>query len=107
MMMHVPEIGGVIAFNQQQKRQKKKRLSIEELIQNKTTLVILHANYGSASHAVVVMDNIILDATQSHAMKLCREESLDLFVGNKELVTLKRHYVLNSLTRHRRGMQGQ
>jgi hypothetical protein len=36
MMMHVPEIGGVITFNQHQKRWKKNRLSIDELIQNKT-----------------------------------------------------------------------
>jgi hypothetical protein len=76
MMMHVPEIGGVIAFNQHQKRWKINCLAIDKLIQSKTsflTLVIPHANDGSASHPVVVVDDIIFNATQSHAMKLCRE----------------------------------
>jgi hypothetical protein len=53
------------------------RLSLDELVQNKTVfptmLVILRANDGSASHAVVVVDDFIFDATQSHAMRLCRE----------------------------------
>jgi hypothetical protein len=75
-MLHAPEIGGVIAFNQHQKRRKINRLSLEELVQDKTifpTMVIQRTNDGSASHAVVVVDDIIFDATQSHAMKLCQE----------------------------------
>jgi hypothetical protein len=51
-------------------------ISLDELVQNKTifpTMVIPHANDGSASHAVVVADDIIFDATLSYAMKLCRE----------------------------------
>jgi hypothetical protein len=36
-------------------------------------VVILHANDGSASHAFVVVDDIIFDATQPHALKLCRK----------------------------------
>jgi hypothetical protein len=36
-------------------------------------MVILRANDGSASHALVVVDALIFDATQSHAMKLCRD----------------------------------
>jgi hypothetical protein len=54
------------------------RLSLDELVQNKTqflTVVIPCAHEGSASHAVVVVNDIIFDATQSHAMKLCKESS--------------------------------
>jgi hypothetical protein len=57
------------------KRQKMNQLSLDELVQNKTrfpTVVIPRVNDGSASHAVVVVDNIIFDATQSHAMKVCK-----------------------------------
>jgi hypothetical protein len=40
-------------------------------------MVILRANDGSASHAVIIgVDGIIFDTTQSHAMKL-RGESFD------------------------------
>jgi hypothetical protein len=75
-MIHAPDIGGVMAFNQHRKRRKMNHLSLDELVQNKTifpTLGIPRANDGSASHAVVVVNNLIFDATQSHAMKLCRE----------------------------------
>jgi hypothetical protein len=74
--MHAPEIGGVVAFNQHRKRRKMNRISLDELVQNKTifpTVVIPRANDRSASHAVVVVDDIIFDASLSHAMKLCRE----------------------------------
>jgi hypothetical protein len=60
------------------KRRKMNRLSLDELVQNKTqflTVVIPCAHEGSASHAVVVVNDIIFDATQSHAMKLCKESS--------------------------------
>ena len=49
------------------------RISFDELVQNKTifpTVVIPRANDGSASHAVVVVDDIIFDATLSHVMKI-------------------------------------
>jgi hypothetical protein len=36
-------------------------------------MVISRGNDGSASHAVVVVDDINFDAILSHAMKLCRE----------------------------------
>ena len=83
MIKHVPEIGGVAAFNQHQKRRKTNRLTIDELIESKTrflTLVIPRANDGSASHAVVVVDDIIFDATQICAIKLCKE-GLDWICG--------------------------
>jgi hypothetical protein len=76
IMIHAPDIRGVIAFNQHSKRRKMNRISLDELVQNKTispTMVIPRANDGSASHAVVVVDDIIFDATQSHAMKLSRD----------------------------------
>jgi hypothetical protein len=83
MIKHVPEIGGVAAFNQHQKRRKTNRLTIDGLIESKTrflTLVIPRANDGSASHAVVVVDDIIFDATQIWAIKLCKE-GLDWICG--------------------------
>jgi hypothetical protein len=92
MMTHVPEIGGVIAFNQHQRRWKMNRLSLDELVQNKTrfpTLVIPRANDGSASHAVFVVDDIIFDATQSHAMKLCKE-SFDWICGKGGIGDIER-----------------
>jgi hypothetical protein len=92
MIIHVPEIGGVIAFNQHQKRRKMNRLSLDELVQNKTrfpTVVIPHANDGSASHAVVVVDDIIFDATQSHAMKLCKG-SFDWICGKGGIGAIER-----------------
>jgi hypothetical protein len=92
MMTHVPEIGGVIAFTQYQKRRKTNCLSIDELIQNKMsilTLVIPCGNDGSVSHNVVVMDDIIFsNATQSNAMKLCRE-SLDWIYGKCSIGGIK------------------
>jgi hypothetical protein len=76
VMFHAPEIGGVIAHNQHQKRRKMNRLSVEELVQNKTifpTMIIPRANDGLASHTVIVVDDIIFDATQCHGINLCRE----------------------------------
>jgi len=83
MEKHAPVIGGVLIFNKKQKRRATNRLSIEEIIQNKTmfpTVIIPRGNDGSASHAVVVVDDIIFDATQSYALKLSRE-SLDWICG--------------------------
>jgi hypothetical protein len=61
IMIHVPEIGGIIAFNQHRKRRKMNHLSLDELVQNKTifpTMVIQRANDRSASQAVVVVDDL-------------------------------------------------
>jgi hypothetical protein len=83
IMIHAPDIGSVIAFNQHSKRRKMNRISLDELVQNKTifpTMVIPRANDGSTSQAVVVVDDIISDATQSHAMKLSRN-SLEWICG--------------------------
>jgi hypothetical protein len=63
-------------------------ISLDELVQNETifpTMVIRRANDGSASHAVVVVDDIILDATQSHAMKLSRE-SFEWICGKHNII---------------------
>jgi hypothetical protein len=52
------------------------RLSLDKLVQNKRvfqTMVIPRANDGSTSHAVVVVDDSIFNAIQSHAMKFRRE----------------------------------
>ena len=85
MEKHAPAIGGVIIFNQKQKRRTTKHISIDELIDNKTkypTVVIPRGNDGSASHAVVVVDDIIFDATQLRALKLSRE-SFDWICGER------------------------
>jgi hypothetical protein len=82
------------------------RISLGELVQNKTifpTMVIPRANDGSAGHAVVVVDDIIFDATLSHAMESCRE-SFEWISGKVEL---KGRYVLISRTRQRRDIRGQ
>jgi hypothetical protein len=75
MMTHAPNIGGVVASNQYQKRREINHNSIGELIQNKTgfqTAGIPGAKDRSASHAIVIMDDITFDSTQSHAMKVCK-----------------------------------
>ena len=79
----VPCIGTCEVFNVKNSRGKKKVLSVEDLIQNKTrfpTLVIPYGNDGSNNHAIVVIDDLIFDSTQPYAMKLCRE-SLDWICG--------------------------
>jgi hypothetical protein len=87
------------------KRQKMNQLSLDELVQNKTrfpTVVIPRVNDGSASHAVVVVDNIIFDATQSHAMKLCKG-SFDWTYGKGGIGAIERalHFEMPHETKKR------
>ncbi len=44
-------------------------------------------NDGSNNHAFVVVDDLIFDSTQTHAMKLCRE-SLDWICGEKRIASI-------------------
>jgi len=83
IMTHAPEIGGVAVFNKHNNKRKTNRISIQEMIENQTpyfTMVIPRSNDGAASHAIAVVDDIIFDATQSHALKLNRG-SLDWICG--------------------------
>jgi sentrin-specific protease 1 len=81
----VPCIGDCEVFNQgKAKKNKIKKLSIEELINKKTrfpTVVVPLGKDGSNNHAIVVINDLILDSTQAFAMKLCRE-SLDWICGD-------------------------
>jgi hypothetical protein len=109
IMIHAPDIGGVIAFNQHSRRRKMNRTSLDELVQNQTifpTMVIPRANDRSASHAVVVVDDIIFDATQSHAMELSRE-SFEWICGKHGVEGIERALHFEKPTRQRRGMPGQ
>ena len=57
----------------------RRRMSAEELCKERTiypTLVVLRCKNGATNHSVTVVDDLIFDSTQSHAMKLC-QESLD------------------------------
>ena len=57
---------------------------MQELITNKTpfpTLVVPLGKDGSISHAITIVDDLFIDSTQKHALKLCAE-SFDWAVGN-------------------------
>jgi hypothetical protein len=53
------------------------------------TVIITRANDGSASDAVVEVDDIIFDATRSHAMQLCKE-SFDWICGKGGIGDIER-----------------
>ncbi len=83
MIVHAPEIAKAVSFNRSTTRRKKNHLSITKLVETKTrfpTMVIPRGHDGSASHAIVVVDDLIFDATQLYAMKLC-QQSLDWICG--------------------------
>jgi hypothetical protein len=82
----VPCIGDCMVFNVRNSGgggKKKKILTIEDLLENKTrypTVVIPYGKDGSNNHSFVVVDDLIFDSTQTHAMRLCRD-SLDWICG--------------------------
>ena len=86
MKVLLPCIGDCEILSKNAKRKKngnKKGMSITDLIETKTsfpTLVIPHGEDGSNNHAIVVIDDLIFDSTQTYALKLCRE-SLDWICG--------------------------
>jgi len=90
MIEHVPEIAGYVAYNGTT-RKKTKSLSLLELVEETTcfpTVVIPRGNDGSSSHAFVVVDDLIFDATQLCAMKLCRQ-SLDWICGKNGIGSIE------------------
>jgi hypothetical protein len=84
-------------------------ISIDELIQNKMclqTVVIPRGNDRSASHVIVVVDDIIFNSTQLHAMELCRE-SLDWICGARDMDDINMAITFKRSVKTNRGMQGQ
>jgi hypothetical protein len=75
----VPCIGKCTLYNECPKNKKIKTLTIEDLLEHKTrfpTVVVPYGKDRSNNHSFVVVDDLIFDSTQTHAMKLCHE-SLD------------------------------
>jgi hypothetical protein len=86
----VPCIGDCMVFNVRTKNKKNNELTIQDLLEIKTsypTLVIPYGKDGSNNHSFVVVDNLIFDSTQKHAMKLCRE-SLDWICGDDGMASI-------------------
>jgi hypothetical protein len=87
---YAPCIGVCEVYNVCCKNRKIKKLSIQDLLENKTrfpTVVIPYGKDGSNNHAFVVVDDLIFDSTQTHAMQLCRE-SLDWICGEKGIASI-------------------
>ena len=84
MQQFVPCIGDCELFNAwPAKRKILKKLSIQELLEKRTrfpTVVIPYGRDGSNNHSFVVVDDLIFDATQVFALKLC-QKSLDWICG--------------------------
>ena len=76
MISYLPSIGQSKSFNIRASNHKRNVLSLEELCANKTpfvTIVIPQMKNGNQNHAFTVVDDLIFDSTQSHAMKLTKE----------------------------------
>jgi hypothetical protein len=88
---YAPCIGVCKVYNVCHKNKKIKKLSIQDLLENKTrysTVVIPYGKDGSKDHAFVVVDDLIFDSTtQTHAIKLCCE-SLNWICGEKGIVSI-------------------
>jgi hypothetical protein len=72
----VPCIGTCTVYNVRSKNGKIKELTIKDLLEQKTrfpTLVIPYGKDGSNNHSFVVVDDLIFDSTQTHALKLCQK----------------------------------
>ena len=82
--IHMPEIGKPRIFNQRTRRNSsKKSMTWHEVFVNKTkypTLVIPFGKDGSLNHSFCIVDDLIFDSTQTHALKLNRE-SVDWICG--------------------------
>jgi hypothetical protein len=90
MQEHIPCIGVCAVYNVRSKNKKIKKLSIEDLLENKTrfpTVVIPYGKDGSNNHAFVVVDDLIFDSTQTHALKLSRE-NLDWICGEDGMASI-------------------
>ena len=80
----VPCIGTCTVYNVRSKNGTIKELTIKDLIEQKTrfpTLVIPYGKDGSNNHSFVVVDDLIFDSTQTHALKLC-QKSFDWICGD-------------------------
>jgi hypothetical protein len=90
MQENIPCIGVCEVYNVRPKNKNFKKLSIQDLLENKTwfpTAVIPYGKDESNNHAFVVVDDLIFDSSQTHAMKLCRE-SLDWICGENAMASI-------------------
>ena len=80
----IPAIGRYQVFNQRSGHNSKiNKLTIEDLVNEKTiypTVVIPIGKDGSVNHAFCVVDDLIFDSTQTHALKLT-SKSIDWICG--------------------------
>ena len=73
MASYLHSIGQSKNFNVRTSNHKKNELSLEQLCEDKTlfvTVVVPQMKNGNQNHAFCVVDDLIFDSTQSHAMKL-------------------------------------
>ena len=79
-----PQMGHPTYYNRNKKWRKTKNITLSKLCQEVDSLpklVIPQGKDGSINHAVAVVDDLIFDSTQSHAMKL-KKESFDWICGS-------------------------
>jgi ABC-type arginine transport system permease subunit len=77
MLQYAPIIGRPIIYTHPQKR-KTKKMTLAEITTVPSpypTLVIPFGSDSSLNHAICVVDNLIFDSTQSHALK-CGMEAI-------------------------------
>ena len=71
MLQYAPIIGRPIIYNHHRKR-KSKKMTLTEITTDPSpypTLVIPFGSDSSLNHAICVVDDLIFDSTQSHALK--------------------------------------
>ena len=76
MREYAPAIGQCKIFNLETAKKKKREMTVTEVYEMRLpfpVLLILKTNDGGIQHAVTVVDDLIFDSTQKHALKLCEE----------------------------------
>ena len=95
MISYLPSIGQSKSFNVRASNHKKNDLSLDDLCENKTpfvTIVIPQMKNGNQNHAFAVVDDLIFDSTQSHAMKLTKESIEWICKPNDGFLRIKAAY---------------
>jgi hypothetical protein len=110
-----PCYGKAKVYNKTSRKRGKKKnhhITIEEIVNSPknvpfvTPLLVIPAGKdGSVNHAVVVVDDLVFDSTQSHALKL-KQETFEWICGEPgfERVYLAYHFFepMNKTTKHER-----
>ena len=75
MISYLPSIGQSKSFNVHASNHKKMFCLLKNCVQKTpfVTIVIPQMKNGNQNHAFTVVDDLIFDSTQSHAMKLTKE----------------------------------